>query len=272
MANKLNKKIVFLGAGNMGFAIASGLVSSALVNPSQIAFVDIDFAKSAKAAKKLKARAFKANQDALKWADIIFIAVKPGNVLDLLNNVAASINKSKFVISVAAGISTSFIEKNIGFKVPVVRSMPNTPALVGEGAIAISAGRYATKNHLSLANKLFGAVGKVFIVPEKSMNAITAVSGSGPAYVFYLCELLEEAAQKLGLSLPLARELSAQTFFGAGKMLLTSKSNTADLRSAVTSPNGTTEAAIKHLQGNFFGRVFKDGVVRACKRSRELSK
>ncbi|MCK9583115.1 MAG: pyrroline-5-carboxylate reductase [Endomicrobiales bacterium] len=272
MANKLNKKIVFLGAGNMGFAIASGLVSSALVNPLQIAFADTVFAKATKAAKNLKARTFKTNQEATKWADIIFIAVKPGNILELVKNLGKSIDKSKLVISVAAGISASFIEKNIGSKVPVIRSMPNTPALVGEGAIAISAGRYATKNHLLLANKLFGAVGKVFIVPEKLMNAITAVSGSGPAYVFYLCELLEEVAQKLGLSLPLARELSAQTFFGAGKMLLTSKSNVADLRLAVTSPNGTTEAAIKHLQKNIFGKVFKDSVMCACKRAQELSR
>jgi len=272
MSNKLNKKIVFLGAGNMGFAIASGLVSSALVSPSQIAFSDIDFEKTTKAAKKLKARAFKTNQEAVKWADIIFVAVKPGNVLELLSSLSAFIDKSKFIISVAAGISSSFIEKSLGSKIPVVRSMPNTPALVGEGAIAISSGRYATKSHLLLANKLFAAVGKVFIVPEKLMNAVTAVSGSGPAYVFYLCELLEEVAGKLGLSSLLAKELSAQTILGAGKMLLTSKSTSADLRSAVTSPNGTTEAAIKYLQKNLFDKVFKDGVMQACKRAQEMSK
>lgn len=199
---------------------------------------------------KYKIRVNPDNRLAVDGADIVLLAVKPQQMPVVLEAIAPRITRRHLVLSIAAGITTSVIEKFLTRGVPTIRIMPNTPALVGAGAAGVSRGRYATVRHENMARSILETVGIVVSVPEKLMDAVTAVSGSGPAYVFYLAEAMKQAGIELGLSATVADQLVRQTIRGAGLLLAQSPDEPQVLRQRVTSPGGTTEAALKVLESS----------------------
>lgn len=267
----LRQKIVFLGAGNMAEALISGIVKGRLAGKEKIIATDIRKERIIYLKKKLGIGVTTNNQEAVKRGEIIILAVKPQQIKELLGEIGNLVTKKQLVISIAAGIPTRYIEKFFKQKVQVVRVMPNTPALVREGTSVITSGKYAQKKHLQIVKKIFSAVGYVAELPEKLLNAVTALSGSGPAYVFYLAEILSEAAKKMNLPENIAQKLVNQTILGAGKMLKITGESGQMLRQKVTSPGGTTEAAIKYLQSKKFKEIFAQAVLKARKRAQELT-
>lgn len=266
----MNKKIAFIGAGNMAEALLSGFLKSRLASKNHITVSDIRVDRLGYLKKKYGISTEKDNLKAVNSADIIFLAVKPQQVGEVLKEVSQGIRTSQLIISIAAGITTNLIEQYLKGSA-VIRTMPNTPALAGEGAIAVCAGKKARRNHLELAKKLFSTVGKVVALSEDKMNAVTALSGSGPAYIFYLAEAMEKAGEAMGLSKEISEILSKQTILGAGRLLMTSKLNSSELRRMVTSPGGTTEAAIKHFEEKELLDIIKTALRRAKKRAEELA-
>lgn len=267
------KTIGFIGAGNMAEAVISGIIKSGIISKN-IFISDVNKKRLNYIYKKYKVNRCRSNQDAVKYSDIIFLAVKPHQIEKVLKETAFSLrsifNGNKLFISVAAGIKTSKIEKYLK-KVSVVRVMPNTPALFGEGAIAVAAGRYAKKTDMQFAKKLLSSCGIVIDVIEKDMDAVTAVSGSGPAYIFYIAEVMRETAEKLGMQKDVAKKLVNQTLLGASKMLILSDDEPVILRQKVTSKGGTTEAAFKVLNKKKFCEIFEQAIISAMKKSKELS-
>jgi pyrroline-5-carboxylate reductase len=265
------KKIGFLGGGNMAEALMKGLIMAKLVTPSNVIASDVLSARRKHLSSTLKVKTTDNNQEVVKNADVIFIAVKPNIVDPLLSEVGALITSSQLVISIAAGIPTTKIEKKLSADVPVIRVMPNTPALILEGASALAGGASAKKEHIEIAHSLLGAVGKVIIVSESQLNAVTGLSGSGPAYVFQFIESLADGGVKEGLSRENALLLAAQTVYGSVKMLLKTEEHPASLRDKVTSPGGTTIAGLHALESGKFGATVMNAVSAATHRSKELS-
>lgn len=273
MVNKksASRRIVFLGAGNMAEAMIRGLVISELVNKKNITATDIRVERLNYIKKKFGIKISSDNKKAVRQGEIIILAVKPQQIKGLLGEIGNLVNERQLVISLVAGIPTKYIERFFSKKVPVIRVMPNTPALVSEGVSIITRGKYAKRKHLEFARQIFSAVGYVAELPEKLLNAVTALSGSGPAYVFYLAEILNESAKRMHLPEKIAQKLVNQTIFGAAKMLKTTTETSEILRQKVTSPRGTTETAIKYLQSKKFKQIFIQAVLKAKKRAAELT-
>lgn len=266
------KRIVFIGGGNMGEALVAGLIRSGHWKPSQITVCDVRHDQLAQLQLRYKVRASADNRWASRDAHIVLLAVKPQHMAHVLQDLGPVLRKSQLIISIAAGITTSRLEEFLPKGIPTVRVMPNTPALVGAGASAVARGRWATASHEKTVQAIFSTVGTVTLVPEKEMDAVTAVSGSGPAYVFYLAEAMQEAAQAVGLAPHIADHLVRQTIKGAGQLLAGSHEGPQTLRKRVTSPGGTTEAALKILESNRLKQSVLKAIRRAVARSRELSK
>ncbi len=262
-------KIAFLGAGNMGNALIQGAVKSKVAKPSQISVFDINPA-IIKGLRKSGVKIAKTAAESVKGADFIFLCVKPQQMTELLNGIRDSVSKKQCLVSIAAGITTEKIEKIFdGNKISVVRVMPNTPAMVGLGASAVCGGKHARPAQVKFVLKFFSGVGKTVLSAEKDFDAVTAVSGSGPAYVFYLAESFAKAAESEGLDKKAADILIRQTILGAAKML-ESQVEPSELRRRVTSPGGTTEAALRHMQENEWQEIFVGAVQKASQRSKEL--
>ncbi len=266
----LRRKIGIIGCGNMGEALVRGL--SHIVPRGFLAINDIDKARRDKARSKYKVRRAEDNGSLVESSDIIILAVKPKDVDDVLKNIRKFLSSDKVLISIAAGITTGYIGRLIGKKLPVIRAMPNMPAAIGEAISSISAGRFAKRNDVKIARDIFASVGDVVEVDEDLVDAVTAVSGSGPAYFFYLIESLLEAALELGLDEKTANSLILKTALGSAKMSDLLKEAASDLRTKVTSKGGTTEAAFKVFESKNFKEIIKEAVKAACKRSKELSK
>ena len=213
-----------------------------------------------------------SNAEAARQADTIVLAVKPQDMDVLLAELAPLVTPDRLIVTIAAGITTSAIERQLADGVPVVRVMPNTPALVGEAMSAVAAGAHASADHLERAEELFRPVGKVVRLPESQLDAVTALSGSGPAYVFYLVEAMTDAGILLGLPRAVAHELIVQTVYGAAVMLRETGEHPVALREAVTSPAGTTIAAIRELENHGVRAAFLSALEAARDRSRELAK
>jgi pyrroline-5-carboxylate reductase len=268
----INKKIGIIGCGNMGEAILERL-SRLIEKSTSIMVSEMDVKRREYIQSKYKIIVEIDNNLVVKASDVIIIAVKPKDLKKLLKEeLCCSLDKSKLVISIAAGVTTKFIEDIIGEKMPVVRVMPNMPALVGEGVSSLSAGKFATKENVALAKEIFSLIGSVVEVDEAMVDAVTAVSGSGPAYYFYFIEAMIEAAKELGLADAAARELVLKTFFGTAKLLETTKQDPVELRSKVASKGGTTEAAISSLAAKNFKGIVKAALKAACDRSREMAR
>jgi pyrroline-5-carboxylate reductase len=263
-------RLAVLGAGNMGTALTGGILAAKIVRPSHVTVTDVNMAQSQALKKKFGTRIGKDNRAAVSNADVIALCVKPQHMGGVLEELAGHLGRQCLVISVAAGVQTDRIEKVLG-KVPVIRVMPNTPALLRAGALGFSLGRHAKPRHEAVAKKILSALGRVWKVPETHMDAVTALSGSGPAYVFYLAECLAQAGISLGLPPGLAEGLARQTVYGAGRMLDETEESAGELRRRVTSPGGTTAAALAVLVRGDVAGTFKKAVTAASRRSKELS-
>ncbi|WP_169949860.1 pyrroline-5-carboxylate reductase [Microbispora sp. H11081] len=261
--------IAILGTGKMGEALLSGLVRAGLP-PEEI----VATARRPERAEALRERygvRVGSNAEAAKLADTLILAVKPQDMDALLTEVAPHVAADRLVISVAAGITTAFVEARLGDGVAVVRVMSNTPVLVDEAMSVISAGANASEEHLKRTEALLNPVGKVLRIPEKQQDAATALSGSGPAYFFYLVEAMVDAGILLGMPRAAALDMVTQSIVGAAIMLRDSGEHPVILREAVTSPGGTTIAAIAELERHKVRAAFLDAIEAACERSRRLA-
>jgi pyrroline-5-carboxylate reductase len=269
-------RIAILGSGSMGTAILSGLLASGF--PSENVVITT---KSTESAKKLadelgvNAVALEANptanKDAVQGADAVLVAVKPAYVVEVLKEAAENLSPTALVISVAAGITTTSMETVLPASVAVVRSMPNTPAIVGRAVTGISTGSRVSDDQLETALELFETVGRVVVLPESQIDALSTISGSGPAYVFYLIEQLTEAAQNMGFGEDIAAMLVEETFAGATELLSASNQSPAELRRQVTSPNGTTMQAVVVMEQAELAKVFTKATEAALARAKEIA-
>lgn len=270
-----NNRIAIIGAGSMGGAILTGLINAGTAADSITASTATT--QSAKAlAEKFSIASFAletsntANAEATKNADILLISVKPAKVLATLEQIRDFIKDGALVISVAAGVTTESMEQAIGPKAAVIRAMPNTPSVIGHGVTGIAKGKSANDAQLELAKKLFNTVGQVLVVEEEKINALSTISGSGPAYVFYFAEKLMIAAKKLGFSEKEANLMVRSTFLGSATLLAASSESPETLRAQVTSPNGTTMQATARFDEADLERVFIEATEAALARAIEI--
>lgn len=267
-----NTNISLVGCGNMGQSLIGGLIANGH-DPARIHGADPDPAKRDMLKKRYHVQMHAENTSAIGHADVIIIAVKPQSVAATLTGIAGEINGKPLLISVAAGIRMHTLEKLAGRQFPIVRVMPNTPALIQAGASTLYANGVATTSQRDLAEAIMRSVGMaIWLEDEALMDTVTALSGSGPAYFFLIMEIMEKAAVTLGLPAKQARLLTLETAFGAAKMALESELDTVTLRQQVTSPGGTTEQALKVLieQGKI-ETLFLEALSAAKKRSEELA-
>jgi pyrroline-5-carboxylate reductase len=261
--------IAVIGAGKMGEALVSGLLKAG-TSPDELVITERYEERALELSARYGVKSV-TNAEAARQADTIVLAVKPQDMDVLLAELAPLVTPDRLIVTIAAGITTSAIERRLVDGVPVVRVMPNTPALVGEAMSAVAAGAHASSEHLERAEELFRPVGKVVRVPESQLDAVTALSGSGPAYVFYLVEAMTDAGILLGLPRAMAHELIVQTVYGAALMLRETGEHPVALREAVTSPAGTTIAAIRELENHGVRAAFLAALEAARDRSRELA-
>jgi len=268
MTSKYN--LGFIGAGNMAWAIACGVVKAGLYEGRQIIASDILADRRGLFEKKLAAKATQDNDEVFKTADVVVLAIKPQQAKDALPPLAEHVKSEQLIISIMAGVSTVSIEKLLGPQAVVVRVMPNLALSVGAGMTAIVGGSRVTQKHLHLVRQIFQASGQVVEVEEEQMHAVTAVSGSGLAYFFYFVEAIIQAAQKAGLSAEQAELLAKQTCLGAAKTLLVRSEQPAELRRQVTSKGGTTEAALAVMEQAQLKQIISVAILAAARRSQEL--
>jgi pyrroline-5-carboxylate reductase len=263
-----------IGAGNMAEAIARGVIRSALLRPDQIIAADVSPERRRLFSEQLDVKAVESNADAAHYARTLLLSVKPQQMQAALATVAGTMRPDALVISIAAGTTTEFLERHLGGrdKPRVVRAMPNTPMLLGEGMTAVSPGAHATADDVGRARRIFESAGAVIEVTEALMDAVTALSGSGPAYFFYLAEQMIAAGEQMGFTREQAKTLVARTAVGAAKMLADSPDTPQELRRKVTSPGGTTEAAVRHMESQRVGDAIREAVRAAERRGKELSK
>jgi pyrroline-5-carboxylate reductase len=261
--------VAILGAGVMGETVVSGLVRAGRA-PSDL----LVSARRKERAEELRERygvEVVSNVDAAHKAGTLILVVKPQDMPDLLDEIAPAVRAGQLVVSLAAGITTASIEARLPEGVAVVRVMPNTPALVDEGMAAISRGSHCDEEHMAEAEELLRATGRVIRVPEKQQDAVTAIAGSGPAYLFFVVEAMIEAGVHLGLPRSTATELVVQTVVGSAKLLRETGEHPTVLRERVTSPGGTTAAAIRELEDHKVRAAFLTAMAAARDRSRALA-
>jgi pyrroline-5-carboxylate reductase len=266
------RNVAFLGGGKMGEALVSGLIRSGARRPDELMVTCRREERSRELAEHHGVSTTLSNPDAVAWADTLVLTVKPQDMETLLEQIADHVRTDQLVISFAAGIRTSFIERRLNQEPPVVRVMSNVPVLVDEAMSVVSPGSRAEDKHLAVAEELLGAVGRVIRLPESQQDAVTATSGSGPAYFFLLAEAMIEACILLGLSRDVASELIIQTMLGSAKMLRDTGKHPVELREMVTSPGGTTIAAIRHLEQAGVRAAFLNAIDAARQRSAELAR
>jgi pyrroline-5-carboxylate reductase len=266
----------FIGAGNMAEAIARGLIRSGLYQPAEIRASDPNPDRQKLFTTDLGIPCDTDTQKVAAHSDILILAVKPFIMAEALAQLAPELDPDALIISIAAGISCNFIEHSLGgggeFGHHVIRVMPNTPMLAGKGMSALAPGTHATESDLTTAERIFAAAGKTVRVPESLIDAVTAVSGSGPAYIFYLTETLANAGRAAGLTETQAAQLARETVIGAAALMDQSQDSPAELRRKVTTPNGTTQAAIETLQAGDLQSLMTQAIAAAAKRSKELGK
>jgi pyrroline-5-carboxylate reductase len=272
MANGLaGKKVAFLGAGKMGGIILQALLKNGSLLPKSTS-ATVAHAERAKAlASKLKVKVGTNNVEAVQGADIIVIGVKPQVVEEVVREISGDITAKQLIVSVAASVPTSMIEKHLPANIPVIRAMPNTPCMLGAGMTAICKGEHASAADVALTCHMFDAVGRTIVVDEKHMDAVTALSASGPAYIYIILESLAEAGVKVGLPRDIATLLAAQTTMGAARVVLETGDHPALLKDAVTTPAGCTIDAIMELEEGKLRVTLIKAVVKAAQRAKELA-
>jgi len=266
---KISGTVGFLGTGNMAEALIRGLIHAGVVGAGQICGSDPRVERCHEMQEKYKIAVGTDNVEVAKKSEILILSVKPQVMSKVLDEVAPHVHPNALVISIAAGIPIAAIEGKLP-KARVVRTMPNTPALVGAGATAIAAGGHATQDDLQAAKRIFDSIGLTVILEEAQMDAVTGLSGSGPAYIFLIIEALSDAGVKMGLSRYNALALSAQTVLGSAKLLLETNEHPGRLKDMVTSPGGTAIAGLHTLEQGGLRTTLINAVEAATKRSREL--
>lgn len=266
------QKIGFIGGGAMGEALLAGILKSGLTLPENLYVSDIESSRLDYLQEKLGVNTVVSNSILVKTVDIVVLAVKPHVIPDVLQEIASLHIEGKTFFPVAAGITTSFVESFFSKSVAVVRVMPNTPCLVGEGISAICPGKYAKQKDLEKAQMIFSSVGKVVVVKENLFDAVTGLSGSGPAYMYMIMEALADGGVLMGLPREVARVLSAQTMLGAARMVLETGEHPAKLKDMVATPGGTTIAGLFTLEEGELRATLMEAVEAATERSRELSR
>jgi pyrroline-5-carboxylate reductase len=263
-------RIAVLGAGKIGEALLAGLIAAGRA-PDELVFTERHPERAAELTARLGVAAVSTGAAAEK-ADVIVVAVKPQDIAPVLAELAAALQPGTLVVSLCAGLPTALFEKALPGGTPVVRVMPNTPMLVGEAMSAISPGTYATDDQLAVVEEMLASVGRVVRVPESQQDAVTALSGSGPAYFFFLVEAMIDAGILLGLPRAVAADLIVQSAFGAARMMRDSDDHPVILREAVTSPGGTTIAAIRELERHGVRAALIAAIEAARDRSVELGR
>jgi pyrroline-5-carboxylate reductase len=269
--------IAILGIGSMGRAILEGLLDPQVVVDGAIRVTSrsseriAEFAGSSAVHAVATSEHPKANRDAVTGAKIVLVAVKPAMIAGLLAEIAADLSPDAVIVSVAAGVTIQSISSKLPDSISVLRAMPNTPSRIGRGVTGLSAGNGVTPADLAAVTALFETVGAVIPVPESQIDALSAISGSGPAYVFYFIEALESAARAKGFSAEQAAVLVGETFAGSVQLLAASGQTAAELRRQVTSPNGTTERAIAAFEAGHIPQSILRGVDQAIERAGEIA-
>jgi pyrroline-5-carboxylate reductase len=261
-----------LGAGNMAEAILRGVIRTGILKPKQILAADISPQRRELFERQLDVRAINDNLAVAREAGTLLLSVKPQHMAEALAGIGSVLSSESLVISIAAGVRTGFIETHLGEgkNWRIIRAMPNTPMLVGEGMVALAPGRHATGQDALKARKLFEVAADVIDVSEDNLDAVTAVSGSGPAYVFYLVEQMIRAGVELGLTVAQSRQLAIKTAVGAARMLASTTDTPQELRRKVTSPGGTTQAAITYMEQHDCATTIIEAVKAAARRSKDL--
>jgi len=264
------KKLAVLGVGKLGEALISGLLKNSDLTVGDITGSVGHEPSVNRVTEKLNIQIGLDNRKAIQGADIIILAVKPQNMDGVLKIIAPDLSEKQMLVSVAASVTTAFIQERLTKDIPVVRAMPNTPSIYNTGMAGICGGKYAKNEHLKLTEAIFNCVGKSVFVDESLMDGVTALSASGPAYLYVVIESLAEAGVKLGISRETSTLLAAQTMLGAATMVLESKAHPALLKDMVTTPAGCTIDGLMELEEGKLRVTLIKAVVKAAERAREL--
>ncbi|MED4584042.1 pyrroline-5-carboxylate reductase [Brevibacillus choshinensis] len=270
-ASSIEGRIGFLGAGSIVEAMLSGILKKGLFSANRVYVTN----RSNSERLDLLTETYGVNtthekMDVIKAADILILAMKPKDSAEALKELAGSVHPGQLVISVIAGVSTTLIGEWLGVNCPIIRTMPNTSSAVGLSATGLAANQFVTEDQLLLATRLFEAIGTVYTVAEEELDIVTGLSGSGPAYIYYLVEAMMGAGATAGLDREMARQLTLQTLLGAAHMLMDTREEPALLRKKVTSPGGTTQAGLEVLESYQFQEAVTSAILRATERSREM--
>jgi pyrroline-5-carboxylate reductase len=265
-------RLGFIGAGNMASALIKGLIESGVYDREHLLAADKDENALKRVSSDFRVGCYPFNHQVASESFVVILAVKPQHIQEALEEMKEAITDHHLIISIAAGIRLGMIRDIIGRDVPMIRVMPNTPALVQQGVSALAPGDLATAEHMKVARTIFGAVGETVEVEESMMDAVTALSGSGPGYVFRIMECMVDAGVGLGLKKETALDLVIQTFLGAAHLAKTSDDGLPELRRKVTSPGGTTAAGLSVLDEKGLRETIIGAVNAACARSLELGK
>jgi pyrroline-5-carboxylate reductase len=269
---KLNQKIGFIGAGNMGLAILSGMLRADMIDSPQAIVSDVSPERLEQVEQITQAQIARDNKQVVREADVVLLAVKPFQVADVSDEVREFVREGQLFITICAGIPTRLLEEKLGPGARVVRVMPNTPSIIGCGSAGVAPGARSSEKDLALVVSIFEAVGRAVVVPEDQIDLITGLTGSGPAYVYYFLEALIDAGVKLGLSEKDAMVLVGEMVQGASRMAMESEHPLRELRRMVTTKGGTTEAGLRVLEGGDFAGMIERCVAAATARSKELAK
>ena len=265
-----DKRLAVLGAGKIGGILLRAFLEQKLVQPKRVHATVLHAEKAQALAGQLGIHASSDNRAAVRDADIVLLALKPQAVREVLEEIKSEMKPGKLIVSVAASVPTAYMEKVLGPGVPVVRAMPNTPCAIGCGMTGVAKGAHASKGHLDIAQAMFEAVGRVVVVEEKHIDAVTGLSASGTAFVYILLESLAEGGVKVGLPRDVATLLAAQTMLGASRMVLDTGDHPALLKDAVTTPAGSTIDGILELEDGKVRVTLIKAVMKATQRAREL--
>lgn len=268
----MNKKIGFIGGGKMAQAIISGIIKADFFNSDEIFVSEPNATCAGKIKNEFNINICANNQELVTTSDIIVFAVKPFIINDIINDIKATIDENKLIITILAGISSNYIQKELGINIPIIRVMPNTPALVNAGMSALAKGAFATDNNISFAKKLFECLGKAIIVDENKIDIITAISGSSPAFFYYFIDEMAKSAEKMGLDYNTALLACAQSALGSSKMILETGISPTTLIDNVTTKGGTTEVGMNILKEYNISGIIDKAIIGTKEKASALGK
>jgi pyrroline-5-carboxylate reductase len=270
-AKNLNRSIAIIGAGNMGTSLLRGILNAKLAHHDKMTASGIHSEKLEKLGSKWKIRTTVNNRDAVAGADVVILCVKPYTIGKVIDEVKEALSESQLIISIAAGVTIPALQARIGKNIAIVRAMPNIASTVDEGATAVAFGAHVTDEQAQIAIAVFEAVGEVVVVEEHQLDAVTGLSGSGPAYIYMVIEALIDGGVKMGLTRDVSTKLAVQTVLGSAKLVKSSQLHPAILRDQVTTPGGTAINAVHELESHGLRSMLIDAVATATRRSKELS-